>query len=68
MNSIKIAELQLKAFDLIDRKKVPENELKHFIALIMELLTKQYFEGKANKELLEEVINNISLKQIANER
>lgn len=64
MENTDLAELQIKAFEIIDKKKVPENELKYFIALIMELLTKQFFQHKANNELLEEILNNISLNQI----
>lgn len=67
LNSISLAELHLRAYALIERSKVPENELKAFICEIMEIMTKDFLKHYKDNELLDATIESVSLSGIGHQ-
>ncbi len=67
MDNSQLRALQMRAFSLTERKNAPEGELKAFIIELCNEISKQHKEHTRNNDLIEAVVENISISEIANE-
>jgi hypothetical protein len=63
----RLAEIQTKALDINGRSNVTEDEFTDFIAELFVELCNQHKQHKKTNDLLEGLVNNISISEIANE-
>lgn len=67
MDSIQLVKMRIKAFDLINRSNAPEKELKAFMSALFTTLLKEHVRQRRTNDLLEGIVENISISEIANE-
>lgn len=67
MNNVKLTSLQTRAYRLNASLNASKEELKACIIDLCNELSKQHREHKRNIDLIEAIVENISLSEIANE-
>ena len=67
MDNLRLAEIQIRTLTINGRSNATEDELKDFITELFIELSIQHKQHQRDNDLLEAIINNISLSQIANE-